>query len=210
MHEFASSSSASNAANYGFCGKRRDSSRHQTIPESPPTHKLPGRPENRLICIPYHMHTSTAAKWYITTFPCVSQTSYTTLNLLPILFPPLIHPLQPEIPSTRSLHQRSIPLPPNNIQHPLLNLPQPIPLIPHKINPILSTHQILRGIWLLSLPRRTMLCQRVSSKRSSISSILNVHADVADRMRGIHGSDVIEDLCADGGEAVDDSSVIRV
>jgi hypothetical protein len=88
MHEFASSSSASNAANYGFCGKRRDSSRHQTIPESPPTHKLPGRPENRLICIPYHMHTSTAAKWYITTFPCVSQTSYTTLNLLPIQFPP--------------------------------------------------------------------------------------------------------------------------
>jgi hypothetical protein len=62
---------------------------------------------------------------------------------------------------------------------------------------------ILPGIWPLPFPEWTMLRQHISSKRSSISTILNNHVDFTDHVGGMQRSDVIEDLCAESREAVD-------
>ncbi|KAJ9354925.1 hypothetical protein DTO280E4_6709 [Paecilomyces variotii] len=116
--------------------------------------------------------------------------------------------LQSRIPSSRPLHHRSISLPPHYIQHPFLDLPQPIALIPHQINPILATRQILRSIGLLSPSGRTVLRQRIRSERRSICSFLHIDTDIAEHMRGIHMSDTVEDLSPDVGESLDGSYLI--
>lgn len=55
-----------------------------------------------------------------------------------------------------------------------------------------------------------MLCHRGSSKRSSIRSILVVHPDHADIVRGIHRTNFMEHIGADQGEALEDSFIVVV
>lgn len=55
-----------------------------------------------------------------------------------------------------------------------------------------------------------MLCHRSSREGSRIGPVLIIYTDHTDVVRGIHGTDFIEDDGADEGETLEDSFVVVV
>ena len=91
-----------------------------------------------------------------------------------------------------ALHDRRVSLGPDNLEDPVLNLPQPL-LFLDNIQRILSPNQKLRTTWVLSPPRLSILCQRIRRERSSIGSVLDIHTNIGDHVRSVHGADMCKE-----------------